>query len=307
MATRLRERAAREERLAPGQRLCAGCGEAIIVRQILNAIDHPVVVGAATGCLEIATSVFPYTSWRVPWIHNAFENVSTTLAGAEAACRSLVRQGRIQDRGIKFVAFGGDGATYDIGLQWISGVFERGSRLLYVCLNNEAYMNTGVQRSGATPRFAITTTTPLGAVIPGKLEWRKPITDIMAAHRIPYVAQASPSHWKDLMEKTARAVEVDGPAFLNVLVPCNRGWRHATESAIELSRLGVESCYWPLYEIDRGVCRLSYRPRQKRPVAEFLKPQGRFRHLFQPAYKEMLDEIQEQIDREWESLLERCE
>jgi len=306
MATRLRELASREERLAPGQRLCAGCGEAIAVRQILAAIDYPVVLGTATGCLEIATSVFPFTSWRVPWIHNAFENVSTTVAGAEAAYRALVRQGRIEDRNVKFVAFGGDGATYDIGLQWISGVFERGTRLAYVCLNNEAYMNTGIQRSSATPRYAATTTTPVGTVMPGKLQWRKPITDIMEAHRIPYVAQASPSHWKDLMAKTRRAVEADGPAFLNVLVSCNRGWRHGTESAVEISRLGVETCYWPLYEIDRGVCRLTYRPKDKKPVSEFLRPQGRFEHLFQPKYAAMLAEIQAHIDQEWGALLERC-
>ena len=162
MAINLKERVKKKDLFAPGHRLCAGCAEAIVVRQVLNAIDYPVVVGSPTGCLEVATSPYPYTSWRVPWIHSAFENVASTLSGAESMYRSLVKQGKIEDRQIKFAAFGGDGAFYDIGLQFISGALERGHRILFVCLNNEAYMNTGIQRSSTTPFGAWTTTTPVG-------------------------------------------------------------------------------------------------------------------------------------------------
>ena len=307
MAIKLKEQAAKPERLAPGHRFCAGCGEPIVIRQILNAIDEPVVVGTATGCAEIATSVYPYTAWNVPWIHNAFENVATTISGAEAMYRSLVRQGKIPERDIRFIAIGGDGATYDIGLQFLSGALERGHRFIYVCLNNEAYMNTGIQRSSATPMGAHTTTSPAGTVIPGKVQWRKPLTEIIAAHHIPYVAQASPSHWRDLMEKARKAAAVDGPSFINVLSDCNRGWRHGTETTIEVMRLAVETCYWPLFEVENDVWKLNYKPREKKPVEEWLKMQGRFQHLFQPQFKHVIEEIQAKVDEEWAGLLKRCE
>ena len=306
MAITLKEQSAKPERIAPGHRFCAGCAEPIIIRQILNAIDEPVVVGAATGCTEIATSQYPDTAWRVPWIHNAFENVASTVAGAESMYRSLVRQGKIPERNIRFIAIGGDGATYDIGLQWLSGALERGHRFIYVCLNNEAYMNTGIQRSSATPRGASTTTSPAGSVIPGKLQWRKPLTEIIAAHNIPYVAQASPSNWRDLMGKARKAAAANGPSFMNVLSDCNRGWRHPTETSIEITKLAVDTCYWPLFEVENGVWKLSYKPREKKPVAEWLKVQGRFQHLFQPQFKHMIDEIQVKIDEEWSKLLAKC-
>jgi len=256
--------------------------------------------------MEIATSIYPYSSWRVPWIHSAFENASSTIAGAEAMYRSLVRQGKIEDKGLKFIAFGGDGSTYDIGLQWISGCFERGHKMMYVCFDNEAYMNTGIQRSSATPLGAHTTTSPAGAVIPGKQQWRKPLTEIFAAHHIPYVAQASPWRWRDLMTKAQKGVAADGPAFLNVIAPCPRGWRHEPEETIELAKLAVETCYWPLYEVENGKWKLNYKPREKKPVVEWLKRQGRFRHLFQPQFRHVIDEIQAKVDEEWERILERC-
>ncbi len=307
MAIKLKEQAAKPERLAPGHRFCAGCAEPIIIRQILNAIDEPVVLSMATGCAEIATSMYPYTSWNVPWIHNAFENAATTIAGAEAMYRSLVRQGKIPDRNIRFIAFGGDGATYDIGLQFLSGALERGHRFIYVCLNNEAYMNTGIQRSSATPMGAHTTTSPAGTVIPGKVQWRKPLTEIIAAHRIPYVAQAAPSRWRDLMEKARKAAAADGPSFINVLSSCSRGWRHPVGATIEVTKLAVDTCYWPLFEVENGVWKLNYKPREKKPVEEWLKTQGRFRHLFQPQFRHVIDEIQAKVDEEWERLLARCE
>lgn len=300
----LRQIVNNEERLAPGHRLCAGCAEPAAVRQILHAIEGPVVVSTATGCLEVSTTVYPYTSWRVPWIHSAFENAATTISGAEAAYKALKRAGKIpEDRQITFVAFGGDGASYDIGLQWISGVLERGHKVIYVCLNNEAYMNTGIQRSGATPRGAHTTTSPAGEVIPGKTQWRKPFTRIMAAHDIPYVAQASPHNYRDLMMKAKKAAAADGPAVLNVLVPCPRGWRHESDQTMAIAKLAADTCYWPLYEVDHGKTIINYKPREKLPVTEWLKVQGRFRHLFRPAYAGLLQEIQAKVDEEWERLL----
>lgn len=302
----LKDIAQRPDRLGPGHRMCAGCGAPIAVRQILNAIEEPVVVFNATGCLEVATTIFPYTAWRVPWMHNAFENAAATAAGAEAAYRALVRQGKIEDRDIRFVAFGGDGGTYDIGLQALSGAAERGHRFIYVCYDNGGYMNTGIQRSSATPMGASTTTSPAGTKIPGKLQPRKDLAAIMVAHNIPFVAQASPHRWKDLMTKAQKAAAADGTAFINVLAPCNRGWRTATDEALESARLVVDCCAWPLFEVEDGEWKLSYKPRQKLPVEEWMKTEGRFRHLFEPQNRYMIELIQEDVDRRWERLLKLC-
>lgn len=308
MATRLtlKELSKREDRLSPGHRLCAGCGASIIVRQILTAIDEPVVLSNATGCLEVATTIYPYTAWRVPWIHNAFENAASTISGAESAYRALVKRGRIKDENVKFIAFGGDGGTYDIGLQALSGALERGHQFMYVCYDNGAYMNTGIQRSSATPYGAHTTTSPAGKVIPGKQQFRKDLVGIAAAHNIPYVAQASPHRWKDLMQKARKGVAANGPAFLNVLSSCNRGWRHSTDETIEITRLAVETCWWPLYEVEEGEWKLNYKPREKLPVETWLEMQGRFRHLFRPENRHMIDEMQAEVDRRWERLLRLC-
>jgi pyruvate ferredoxin oxidoreductase beta subunit len=308
MATKLtpKELSKRPDRLAPGHRLCAGCGASIIVRQMLAAIDDPVVIANATGCLEVATTIYPYTAWRVPWIHNAFENAASTISGVEAAYRSLVRQGKIPEQNVKFLAFGGDGGTYDIGLQALSGAVERGHQFLYICYDNGAYMNTGIQRSSATPLGANTTTSPAGKVIPGKQQYRKDLTAIMAAHDIPYVAQAAPSQWRDLMKKTRKAVDCGGPAFMNVLSSCNRGWRHGTDETIELTQLAVDTCYWPLFEVEDGEWRLTYKPKEKPPVEEWLKRQGRFRHLFRPENRHIIDRMQTEVDRRWERLLRLC-
>jgi pyruvate ferredoxin oxidoreductase beta subunit len=308
MATKLtpKELVKRPERLSPGHRLCAGCGASIIVRQILAAIDEPVVIANATGCLEVATAIYPYTAWRVPWIHNAFENAAATISGVEAAYRSLVRQQKIPEQDVRFIAFGGDGGTYDIGLQSLSGAVERGHQFLYVCYDNGAYMNTGIQRSSATPLGAQTTTSPAGQVISGKQQFSKDLTAIMAAHGIPYVAQAAPSLWRDLMQKTRKAVNCGGPAFMNVLSSCNRGWRHETNETVEITQLAVDTCYWPLYEVEDGEWRLTYKPKEKLPLEKWLERQGRFRHLFRPENRHMIDRLQAEVDRRWERLLTMC-
>lgn len=306
MAINLKQMSAQQDLLAPGHRLCAGCAESIVVRQILHAVGQPVVVASPTGCLEVASTPYPYTSWRVPWIHSAFENAASTIAGVETMYRSLVKQGKMEDKGIKFVVFAGDGATYDIGLQFLSGALERGHKFLYVCLNNEAYMNTGTQRSSATPLGTWTTTSPVGAVTLGKKENRKDITAIVVAHNIPYVAQAVPHAWRDLMTKAQKAIAADGPSFINVLVPCPRGWRFPPEETIAVSRLAVETCVWPLYEVINGEWKLSYRPSPKRPITDWLRSQGRFQHLLKPGSEHLVDTLQQAVDMEWAKLVERC-
>jgi pyruvate ferredoxin oxidoreductase beta subunit len=299
----LKDLSSKPDRLSPGHRLCPGCAAPIVVKQVLMAIDEPVVTFSATGCLEVSTTIFPQTAWNVPFMHNAFENSASTCSGAEAAYRSLVRQGKLEERNIRFVAFGGDGGTYDIGLQALSGAMERGHRMLYVCYDNEAYMNTGIQRSSATPQGAATTTSPAGKVIPGKRGARKDLTAIMAAHNIPYVAQASPHNWRDLMTKVRKAVAVDGPSFINVLSSCNRGWRHDTSTTIEIQKLAVDTCFWPLYEVQDGVYKINYKPKNKLPVSEFLKPQGRFAHMFRPGNEHLIEALQAEVDARWERLL----
>ena len=307
MVLNLGQLSVEQDSLAPGHRLCAGCAETIVVRQVLHAVGQPVVVASSTGCLEVATTPYPYTSWRVPWIHSAFENVASTLSGVETMYRALVKRGKMEDKGIKFVAFAGDGATYDIGFQFLSGALERGHRFLYVCLNNEAYMNTGIQRSSATPLGAWTTTSPVGDAVPGKRENRKDITAIIAAHDIPYVAQAAPHAWRDLMAKAEKAIAADGPSFIDVLIPCQRGWRFPPDETIAISRLAVDTCVWPLYEVVDGEWRLNYRPSPKKPITDWLQSQGRFQHLLTPQNRHLVDTLQQVVDRQWARLLERCQ
>ena len=304
MAT-LKELTHRQDGLAPGHRLCAGCAASIIVRQVILASEKPVVAGCATGCLEVGTSIFPYTSWKTPWIHNAFENVAATISGVETMYRALRKRGK-QIEEINFVAFGGDGGTYDIGLQSLSGAMERGHRMVYVCYDNEAYMNTGIQRSSATPFSADTTTCPAGRVIPGKPQNRKDLTAILAAHHIPYVAQASPHNWRDLVSKAEKAFNCQGPAFINVLSPCHRGWRYPMEKTLELAKVAVETCFWPLYEVVNGEWHLTYKPKEKKPIVEWMKLQGRFAHVLKPENMHLVDEFQAEVDRRWQQLLKRC-
>jgi pyruvate ferredoxin oxidoreductase beta subunit len=295
----LKELSKREDLLSGGHRACAGCAATIIVRQVLLAAGKDVVVGCATGCLEVVTTIFPYTAWKIPYIHNAFENVASTVSGVEAAYKSLKRQGKIT-KDMRFIAFGGDGGTYDIGLQAISGAAERGHRLLYICYDNEAYMNTGIQRSSATPFRAATSTCPAGDEIPGKPQFHKDMTKIMTAHRIPYVAQASPSHWSDLTAKVEKALAKEGPSFLNIISPCHRGWRYPMEKTIEIAKLAVDTCFWPLYEYDEGTWRITYTPKEKLPLTEWTSRQGRFSHL--KDRPDLLKVGQEEVDRRWREL-----
>ena len=309
----LKELSHRKDRLEGGHRLCAGCGASIAMRQImLGAGEDPIVVGCATGCLEVSTSIYPYTSWDTPYIHNAFENSAATVSGIEAAFKGLKAAGKIPaDKKVKFMAVGGDGGTYDIGLQSLSGAMERGHDMVYVCYDNGAYMNTGIQRSSATPKGAWATTSEVGAAQQGKQQKRKDLTSIVAAHGVPYVAQSSISHWKDLTTKAEKAFAVDGPAFLNVLATCPRGWRSAYNRSVEIAKLGVQTGYWPMFEVENGEWSMSTHSKAlikagKKPVEEFLKLQGRFKHLFTEENKPLLAEIQRDVDDYFEYVQKRC-
>ncbi|MFW6381235.1 MAG: thiamine pyrophosphate-dependent enzyme [Bacillota bacterium] len=299
----LRQLSEKKELLSSGHRLCQGCGASIIVHQVLQVVENPVVVAAATGCLEVSTTIYPQTAWRCSFIHNAFENAAATISGVETAYRSLKKRGKLEGE-FDFIAFGGDGGTYDIGLQSLSGALERGHNFLYICYDNGAYMNTGIQRSSATPRGANTTTSPVGKAIPGKSQLPKDLTEIVAAHNIPYIAQTTPYHWQDLTKKVNKALSVAGPAFINALSVCPRGWRIPENEGIELTQIAVESNYWPLYEIEKGKYHINYKPDPPLAVREWLEPQGRFKHLFSEENRGVLEGIQEQVDRNWQQLLE---
>ena len=301
------------ELFTSGHRACAGCGPAIALRQIMKATRGPTIVTSATGCMEVVSTIYPYTAWKVPYIHTAFENVAANASGIEAALKVMKRKGRLEHENVDVIAFAGDGGTFDIGIQALSGAAERGHDFLYILYDNEAYMNTGIQRSGGTPHGASTTTSPAGRVIPGKPQYKKPIADIMVAHDIPYVATASISSWRDLLVKTRKGLEIEGPAFMHVFTPCPRGWRYDPSKTIEIARLGVETCIFPLWETIDGEYSLSpqskilaLKPERKKKVTEYLKMQRRFRHLFKPEFKHVIDEIQQMDDKRWNRLLKRC-
>jgi len=291
----------REELFAPGHRLCAGCGIPQLVRFVLKAVPGPKVVVTATGCLEVATTIFPYTSWRVPWVHNAFENAAATAAGIEAAFRALERK-----RGVKrpkVIVLAGDGGTFDIGLQALSGALERGHDMIYICYDNEAYMNTGIQRSGATPRGASTTTSPAGKVVPGKQERKKDLLGIAIAHGVRYAATLNPAFPVDMYNKIAKAASIEGPTVLHYFTPCPTGWRFDTALSIEVARLAVQTRVWPLYEYEDGVYRINVLVKSPKPLEEYLKLQGRFAHLLRPENREVLEQLKRDVEENWNRLL----
>ncbi len=312
MSVNLKALSAKEELLASGHSMCAGCAAPIVVRQILKAVEGKPLLTNATGCLEVATSIYPYTAWKTPWIHTAFENAAATASGIAAMLKVYERRGELKERP-PVIAFSGDGGTFDIGFQALSGAFERGHDYLHVLYDNEAYMNTGIQRSGGTPHGAWTTTSEAGTVIPGKQEWKKPIARIMVEHNAPYVATVSPAYWQDLITKVRKGLAVDGPAFIHAIAPCPRGWRFPSNESVELARLAVQTCVFPLWECENGEYKVSTpsmlyvrQPERKKPVVDYLKVQGRFRHLFRPERPEILESIQNHVDKEWALILKRA-
>jgi len=268
----LRRRQPRYDGLEAGHRACQGCGQALAARLVTEAAGPDVVVANATGCLEVFTTAWPQSAWRMPWLHSLFENVGAVASGIEAA---LKRQGRNS----KVLAFAGDGGTFDIGFRSLSGMIERGHNVLFVCYDNEGYMNTGVQRSSSTPHAAATTTSPVGPARTGKRHLKKDLLQIVAAHHLPYAATATVAYPRDLMAKVRRAVAIEGPTFLLIHSPCPLGWRHEAEATIEVARIAVETGLVPIVELERGHLTEVLPIRHQRPVTDYFALQGRFRHL----------------------------
>ena len=287
-----------KEYFVPGHRACQGCAEALALRLVAKALGRNNVIACATGCMEIVSSPLPLTSWNVPWMHVAFENAAAVASGIEAGLKVLMRKGRIPQKRINVMAMAGDGGTSDIGLQALSGAMERGHDFVYICFDNEAYMNTGIQRSSSTPFGASTTTSPAGSVIPGQTTWKKNMPEIAAAHNIPYVATACSSYPFDLMAKVKKAAATKGPAYVHILSVCPTGWRLPPELAIHAGRLAVETGMFPLYEVEQGRYHLTVDFTELRPIEEYLKIQGRFRHLT----PEMIEDIQQRVQEEYEKL-----
>ena len=293
----------KEEYFSFGHRACQGCGEALAIRLMCKALGKDTVIANATGCMEVVSSFYPTTAWKLPWIHVAFPNAASVGSGVEAGLKVLRRKGRIADRDVKTVSIGGDGATVDIGIQALSGAMERGHNLLYVCFDNEAYMNTGIQRSGATPFGASTTTDPAGLASFGKKAWKKNVAEIMVAHNVPYVATACHSYPLDFMNKVKKAVKVKGPSYIHCLSVCPTGWRLPPEQCIKAGRMAVQTGVFPLYEVEDGKYRMTIETRELRPVEEYLKLQGRFRHLAEDEKKV----IQERVNQEYKKLMNKVE
>ncbi len=305
----LRELAEKEDLFTAGHELCPGCGLAVTLKIVLRTAKCPIVVSNSSGCLEAGSAHFPKTAWKLNWIHSAAGNAAATMSGIHAMYKSLKKQGRLPvDKEIKFLVIGGDGATYDRGLSSVSGAIERGEDFVYLCYDNQMYAGTGGQRSSASPMGASTTTTPAGKVLPGKLQFRKDISRIFAAHKIPYVAQSAPWIWQDLYKKAERAFEIPGPAYLNVLNPCPPGWKMPMNKSIEITKLAADTCVWPIYEIDQGTkITVNYKPKKKLPVTEWLKAQERFAHLLKSENKWIVEKIQEEVDKDWRFLLSSAE
>jgi len=287
------------ELFAEGHRACQGCGEAIALRLLLKASGPDTIICSATGCTEIISSPYPQTAWRVPWIHVAFENAAAVASGVEAAIKTMRKKGRYHDRKINVIAIAGDGGTADIGLQALSGALERFHDFTYVCTDNEAYMNTGIQRSSATPYGASTTTSPSGRQSIGQSTQKKNVPLIAAAHEIPYVATCTPSYPFDLLDKARKAFETEGPCYLHVLTPCPTGWRFPSHLTIEYGRLAVQTGVFPLFEVIDGRFNINHSIEKRKPVIEYLKGQGRFRHL----KEKEIEEIQRRVDEHCEKLM----
>ncbi len=270
---------------ASGHTACAGCGQAIAAKIVATVSGKKTVIANATGCLEVFTTKAPQTAWRVAWVHSLFENAAAVASGVEAAMRYL---GKIDE--VNVIAQGGDGGTADIGMGSLSGMLERGHDILYVCYDNEAYMNTGIQRSGLTPLDSNTTTSPVGKRSRGNPRPKKPLLEIAVAHNISYAASASVAFLPDLKKKVEKALSYKGPKFLQVHVPCPLGWRHDSSLTIEIAKLAVETGLYPLVEYEYGKL-ISVRKIKVKPVEEYLKLQGRFRHVLKD--EEALNQVRE--------------
>jgi pyruvate ferredoxin oxidoreductase beta subunit len=309
-ALKLKDMLKKSPILSSGHRMCAGCAAPTVVKLMGMALRGPTIVCEATGCLEVATTIYPYTAWEIPWIHVAFENVSAVASGVIEAIDVMREKGRVDKEHVDVIAIGGDGGTFDIGFGSLSGMLERGHDVVYMVYDNGAYQNTGIQRSGATLPGQETTTSWAGKVEPGKRERKKPIADIVAAHKIPYVATVDPYHYRDFVTKFRKAIEVDGPAFIHAYSPCPRGWRSQTGRSIELAKMAVETGIHPLFEVIDGEEWIMSGPsknlKELKPLEEYWATQGQFRHLKDPKWNDFKKQIQDQVNHDWELLRKRC-
>ncbi len=310
MSVKLKDMLQAPEILSSGHRMCAGCGAPPVIKLMGFALRGPTIICNATGCLEVATTIYPYTAWKVPWIHVAFENVAAVAAGIVEGINAMKEKGRYKHEHVDVIAIGGDGSTFDIGFGSLSGALERGHDFVYMCYDNGAYQNTGIQRSGATITGQETTTSWAGKAEPGKRERKKPIAEIVAAHKIPYVATVDPFHYRDFITKFRKALEVEGPAFIHAFSPCPRGWRSESSKTMELAKLAVETGIHPLYEIINGEEYIMSAPSKNltelKPVDEYMKLQGQFKHLFSPQWEGFRKQVQEQVTADWERLKKKC-
>jgi pyruvate/2-oxoacid:ferredoxin oxidoreductase beta subunit len=285
-----------EELMIPGHMGCLGCGGALAMRYVLKALGKRTIVSVPACCWAILSGIFPNTCLRVPMVNTAFEVTGASISGIRAALDAL----EIED--VNVLGFAGDGGTLDIGIQALSGAVERGHDFIYVCYDNEAYMNTGIQRSSGTPEGAWTTTTPVGDTQSWKKGPKKNMVEIMVAHKIPYTATASVAYPEDLIKKVTKAKNIKGPKYIHIFAPCPTGWRMPPGKSVEIARLAVQTHTFPLYEVEDGVYTISKKP-EKKPIIEYLKIQGRFKHM--PS--DMVEKFQKNIDKEWDLLLKKEE
>ncbi len=286
----------REEYLISGHFACPGCGAALSMRIALKALGKKAVLSIPACCWAVIPGPFPYRNLEVPLLYTAFEVTGASVSGLSEGFKAMGEDAIV-------VGWAGDGGTADIGLQSLSAAVERGHDFIYVMYDNEAYMNTGIQRSSATPEYAWTTTTPVGKREFWKKGWKKDMVGIMVAHRIPYAATATPAFPEDMYRKFKKAASIKGPKFIHILSPCPPGWRFPEEKTIEVARKAVLSKVFPLYEVENGRWRVTFKPARFIPVEEYLRMQGRFRYLPEDAVRY----VQETVDREWERLLRKEE
>ena len=282
-----------EELMYPGHVGCLGCGATLAMRYTLKALGQRTIISVPACCWAVMPGVFPYTCLKIPMLYTAFETTGASISGIRAA---LDAKG-IDD--ITVVGWAGDGGTADIGIQALSGAVERGTDVIYIMYDNEAYMNTGVQRSSATPVGAWTTTTPVGSTRDWKKMPKKDMVEIMVAHKIPYTATMSIAYPEDMIKKLQKAQKIKGPKFIHIYAPCPTGWRMAPDKTVEIAKMATACGVFPLYEVENGVYTITRKPGELKPVKPYLALQGRFRHLPQ----EEIDGIQNEINKKWNRLL----
>ncbi|MFP4116497.1 MAG: pyruvate synthase subunit PorB [Candidatus Aenigmatarchaeota archaeon] len=295
-----------EDLFCSGHRACPGCGAALTSKLVTEATGSQTILSMPTGCMEVTTTPYPESAWGISWMHNIFENSAAIAGGIETAYKAFDKrnkEGYMDHDDVNFVVLAGDGATFDIGIRSLSGMMERGHDVLYICYDNEAYMNTGIQRSSSTPIGAATTTSPAGKESHGENIHKKDMPSIAAAHGLEYVATASIAYPEDFQKKVKKALEIEGPKYIQVFSPCPRGWRHDAKNSVKIARLAVETGMYPIYEMENGQITNVKKIKDRKPVEEYLKTQGRFKHLFeQEGGEEVIEELQQIADANAEEL-----